>query len=252
MSSLRVKLARFKYSLIRSYLKVLDFLSNSDRLIRFVYHHNGYHNPGYSFDENEINFLHLPKTGGTSLCKILERDPEQRFGKLNIHRPVSINCPPAHFRYVTVMREPVARVWSYYQMVLRSEPGYPYQKWARKGLNVFLKKCWAARNMSCRYLSSEVDAEPNEQTLRKAEQHLSQFYAVIDFGDFSEEVVKFMKDHHIPFEQIPNERNFSYNQPKNAEIELIKSYNQWDIALYEYWKRDLKEAIRLNNSTGNE
>lgn len=249
MSSLHIKLARVKQRSIKSYLSVLDHITDADRLIRYTYYKNGYHNPEYHIQKNEINFLHLPKTGGTSLCKILEQDSTKRFGKLNIHRPISKHCPPEEYRYVTVMRDPIARVWSYYQMVLRSPKGYPYQKWANKGLEVFLDKCWAARNMSCRYLSGQVELEPNKITLDAAFVNLQKFYAVLDFRNFSEEVSKFLTALNFPQQQIPNERNHTYAPPDDDSKQLIKQYNQLDISLFESWNRSLNKEPFFDQTT---
>ena len=235
MSSLRAQLARVKIRSFKALYKATDLLLDSDKHIRYTYHQNGYHNPDYRFRKDQINFIHLPKTGGTSFCKMLAADEQDRFAYLDIHKPISKHCSTNDYQYVTVLREPIARVWSYYQMVLRSEKGYPYQKWANQGLEIFLKKCWAARNMACRYLTAEVDREPDQGTSERALANIGNFYTVLDFAQFSEEAAAFMKEHSIAYEQVPNERNHSYAKPTAAEKELIKKYNQWDIALFENW-----------------
>lgn len=236
MSSLKVHLARLKNRSIKVLYKAIDQVMDTDKHLSFTYRQNGYHNPNYHFQNDQINFIHLPKTGGTSICKMLENDPEKRFVHINIHKPVSKHCAPSAYKYVTVLRDPVARVWSYYQMVLRSQAGYPYQKWANQGLEIFLSKCWPARNLACRYMSGQVMPEPNEQTLDLSISNLSHFYAVINFANFSEEVSAFMQEHKIPYATIPNERNYKYPSPTEEEKELILKYNTWDIALFENWR----------------
>lgn len=245
MSSVKVRLARLKNHSLKALYKALDQVMDTDKYIRYTYHQNGYHNPDYHFEKDQINFIHLPKTGGTSICKILENDPEKRFAHLHIHKPVSIHCSPSDYKYVTVLRDPVARVWSYYQMVLRSEKGYPYQKWANQSLEIFLQKCWAARDLTCRYLSGQVTPEPDEKTLELAISHLSQFYVVMDFADFSGEVSGFMAEHKIPYEQIPNERNHKYTRATETEKELIRKYNPWDMALFQRWFDQSKEEKQV-------
>lgn len=235
MSSLRTQLARAKTRSFKALYKATDLLLDSDKHIRYTYHQNGYHNPDYRFRKDQINFIHLPKTGGTSFCKMLKEGSEDRFAFMDIHKPISKYCSPKDYQYVTVLREPVARVWSYYQMVLRSQKGYPYQKWANQGLEVFLKKCWAARNMACRYLTAEMEGEPNQGTVNRALANLKDFYAVLNFAHFSQEASVFMEQHSITYEQIPNERKHSYTKPTAAEIALIKQYNQRDIVLFESW-----------------
>jgi hypothetical protein len=237
MTSPLAYIARTKNNLVKVVFKAVDELTDGDRFIRFTYKKNGYHNPDYRFGKEQINFIHLPKTGGTSFCRLLENDPENRFAHLHIHKPISAHCPPGDYKYVTIMRNPVDRVSSLYQMVLRSKEGYPYQKWARQGLERYLDKCWATRNMLCRYLSAEVEDEPSESTFLKAQKNLGLFYGVLDFDNFTEEVSRFMEAYDIPHEQIPNERNHSYASPTEGEKDLIRQYNRWDVALFEEWKK---------------
>jgi len=233
-----VQLSRFKKRTLKTFYRFYDLVSDGDKYIRYSYYHNGYHNPNYEFGKDQIAFLHIPKTGGSSLAKMLVNDPEDRFINLNIHKPVANKCQPKDFRYLTVMRDPVDRVWSYYQMVLRSPEGYPYLNFAKKGLAHFLEKCWAARNLSCRYIAGSVEPEPTKETLQQAQQNLDSFYAVLAFAHFQDEVSGFMQRHSIPFELIPNERKSTYAQPSRAEIELIKGYNQLDTMLFDYWKNN--------------
>jgi hypothetical protein len=220
---------------------------NTDKYIRYSYYNNGYHNPNYRFRKDEINFLHLPKTGGTSLCKILANDPKSRFGRLNIHRPISKHCPPREYKYVTVLRDPVARVWSYYQMVLRSESGYPYQKWAKKGLEVFLIRCWAARNLATRYLAGDVHDEQTDLYYTKAIENLGEFYKVISFDKFNTESVDFLNEYDILFNDMYNERKATYQRPDLEEINLIKQFNQLDVRLYNHWSRGMNSNKTMSN-----
>lgn len=235
MASLRTLLARAKRNAQRAAYGLADAVMDTDHKVRFVYRSNGYHTPNYRFAADEIMFVHLAKTAGTSLAKILQGDPQQRFPNLNIHRPISGHCAPADFKYITVLREPVSRVWSYYHMVLRNPAGYPYRNYAAKGLETFLKKAWPARNMAVRYVAGRVEQEPTQQTLALAQKNLAQFYAVLLFEDFGAEATAFCKQHGIPVGDIPTERKASYAAPTEAEAALIASYNKLDIALYEDW-----------------
>ena len=230
------RLARIKKKGLQAVFRVSDIIFDSDKYIRYTHHKNGYHNPKYSFKKDQINFIHLPKTGGTSFCRMLEKDPQKRFVHLDIHRPVSKFCAPQDHKYITVLRNPIDRVWSQYQHVLRESEGYPYQKFAKQGLNRFLEKCWAVRNMACRYISGNVEQEPDQATLEKAIENLECFYDVLLFENFSTEVGEFLNRHQIPNEHIPNERKSEYAKPTNQEIELIRRYNQLDIAFFENWK----------------
>ncbi|MBL4708663.1 MAG: sulfotransferase family 2 domain-containing protein [Flavobacteriales bacterium] len=243
MKKLKTQLSRFKRRVLKGIFKGYDLVMDSDKYIRYTHYTNGFHNPNYHFKKDQIAFVHIPKTGGTTLNRMLEESDDSRFVNLGIHKPVSLACKVKNYQYFTVIRNPVDRVWSQYQMVLRSDKEYPYKKFADRGLDVFLKKCWAVRNMTCRYLTGEIETEPNDETLKNAMQNLSSFYAILSFQSFSEEISEFLKEHKVPFTAIPNERESSYAQPSETEIELIKKYNKLDMTLFEKWSnKDLITA----------
>lgn len=236
MVSAKTYLYRIKKQSLKIVFQLYDYFMDTDKYIRYTHYVNGFHNTNYHFDSTKISFIHIPKTGGTTFGKLLKKDPQLRFENLSIHRPVSLNCNPANYQYVTILRDPIDRVWSQYQHVLRGGKKYPYNKHAKQGLERFLKKCWVVQNLTCRYISGNVYEEPNEKTLENANTNLNLFYAVLSFKDFSKEVKIFLIQHQIVTDQIPNERKVNYSQPSESEIELIKKFNLLDIELFEKWK----------------
>jgi hypothetical protein len=235
-SSLRVHFARIKKAVIKDTYFLIDQLMDTDKLIRYRHQLNGYDNPDYRFRKDQIGFIHIPKTAGTTLANMLDQDSGDAFVNLHIHRPISAHCPPSEYQYLTILREPVSRVWSHYQMVLREVPGYPYQKYARKGLETFLKKYWAVRNFTCRYFTGEIYTEPDAATLAQALENLANFQKVILFEHFSESARDLLVQHGIPFKQVLHSRKSAYQAPSALEKEMIARYNEFDIALYNTWR----------------
>lgn len=233
--SLRTLLSRSKRKLFKGGYQIIDRLFDTDYFIRYRLHLTGHNNPEYTFNRDQICFMHLPKTGGSTLAKVLTAAPGNTFVQLYIHRPISPHCPPTEFKYITILREPVARVWSYYQMVLREYDGYPYQKYARRGLKTFLERSWMARNMNCRYLSGQVYAEPDKVTLEHSMDNLDKFYRVLLFEQLAEDITVFVEEEQLPLQALPHERKSSYDLPTAAQQDLIRRYNQLDIDLYESW-----------------
>lgn len=236
---IRTYLGRIKKQSLKGFYGVYDFFAGTEKRTEYTHFQNGFENPNYRFEQHEIGFIHLPKTAGTSFSKLLANDPKNRFALLKIHRPVSPHCPPTKYRYITVMRDPIDRVWSLYQMVLRDPSGLLYQKQAKESLEAFLKINRSARNLICRYLSGEMDAEPTTQTVAKALENLSHFYAIISFENFAQEATTFLEEHGVPFEKIPNERKSKYAGPTVEERAIIKQYNAWDVQLFAAWKSNL-------------
>lgn len=228
--------------LLKTPLRVIDALFWTDYAIKVQNYFTGFHNSNYTFKENEIAFVHLPKSGGTSLNKILgNADKYSQFINLNMHRPISKLCNPRKYSYITIMRNPVERVWSYYQMALRKDKDNPYYQFSVKGLEFFLKHCWEVRNMACRYYSGQVRREPNDQTLDIALGNLKYFSYIIDFNKFEEDVNVFLSQYDILATFIPHERKSSYTSPSQNNCDLICDYNRLDVKLFDRWKMKEQE-----------
>lgn len=234
---IKTQLARAKKNILKIAYAAYDKVMGTETYTTFKLFQSGYHNPDYRFEKDQIALIHIPKTAGTSMAKLLSNDPKNRFVLLDIHKPVSPHCSPTEFQYVTILRDPIARVWSHYQMVLRYPEGYPYRKYAVQGLEVFLKRTWETRNMMCRYLAGNTQQEPDNQTFEKANKNISTFYKVLFFENFAENASEFLTQHEIPFEKILNQRKSKYAQPTEEEKALIQKYNQWDLRLFKEMKQ---------------
>ena len=222
--------------IINRSLKIIDLIFWTDYHIRSHNRDIGFHNPVYQFKKSEIAFVHIPKTGGTSLHKLLSEDEQSRFVNLNMHRPVSQLCNPQEYSYITVMRHPVERVWSYYQMVRRNPRGYPYKRFADKGLECFLKHCWEVRNMACRYYSGEMEREPDAGTHEIALSNLKNFICVIEMDYFEKQVTDFLAKYNIPMNPVLHERKGNYAACRQNDKALISEYNKFDIEMFDKWK----------------
>lgn len=239
MPNLRTYSARLKKRFLQGVYYLYDQVAETELYSEYTHFQAGFENANYRFGQDEICFIHLPKTAGTSFAKLLASDPENRFAQIRIHRPVSPHCPPSEYRYITVLRDPVDRVWSLYQMVLRDPKDLPYRKQAKRGLRDFLEANRAARNLICRYLSGEIKPEPSAVTLAKAERNLAFFYYIINFENFAEEATDFLQAHSVPFAKIPNERKSRYAKPGPEERAVIAEYNKWDILLFQNYQNSL-------------
>lgn len=242
MPSLRTHISRFRKKAFLKLLKTSDALSGGDLAERKRLEWNGYHKTNYSFRKDQIAFIHLPKTAGTSLSKILQSDSLDRFVNSSVHRPISIHCPPAEFKYVTIMRNPVDRVWSQYQMILRMDDGYSYKKFAKDGLQHFLEKSWLVKDMLCQYLTGKIYGKMGEDDLKLAIENLNQISWVLDFDRFPEECASLCGELDIPLGNVPFELKANYPPPSEQEKSLIESDNIMDIAIFNHWKNNKANA----------
>ncbi len=227
--------------------KILDHFDRkfyTDLGRRFRNRRLGVHRNDYSFRPDQLAFVHLPKTGGTSLNTILRDDADDRFTGVFRHRPISRKCPPGSYNYFTVMRDPVERVWSFYQMSQRSlaRGGGPYGHVAGRGLEFFLRHCWEVRNMACRYYSGELVFEPKAATLERAWRNLELFRYVLCFETLSQDAGALLADCGLSVHSLPHENRHPYEGPGSEDEELIRRFNDLDVEIHRRWMARVGDA----------
>lgn len=223
--------------------KIYDFIDNSmgthisSTLQSWIV---DFHNNNYKFSPEAIAIIHIPKTGGTSLKYILENlCCSYKFVNLDKHSPISVKCPPDfnRFRYITFLRNPINRCYSYYQMSKR-DSRIPYHKYSRD-IKIFFENCWEVRNQACRYISGRMK-EPDDQSFVKASKNIDKMYFVGLFEDFENQVQHLVDK--LNTNQINNSESlkssydhlnqWNYDTINSEIIDLIKDYNFYDIKLY--------------------
>jgi hypothetical protein len=206
---------------------------------------SGNHWAGYRFSKEQIAFVHIPKTGGSSLHALLKEKRPNQFVNIGKHRPVSKHCPPGKYHYMTIIRNPENRVWSRYQMVLRGDPFYVHKPFAEKGLHYYLTHSWEVRNMMCRYLSGNIGEEPTEKTLETAYENLMKFDIVLEFDNYATELNRFLENYGIHKDgNLPHEKKATYSESSPEETELILKYNRLDLELYNRWKQSNHSDVK--------
>ena len=239
-------------SIILSPFLALDSLLETDYTIRVSNLFRGFHNNKYSLSSEDLCFVHVPKTAGTSIAKHLEILKDFKL-RLNIcyknHCPVSINAHPSMYKYTTCHRDPSERVWSYYQMTIR-DCGNSYHKYTtHNSLEYFINHCWECRNMMIKYMTANLSDKLDNNSVDLARSNLKMFFWVFDFDNLSSSIEMFTKKYfnycspsslmgNIPVIPQFHSRKSSYKRPSWEELLIIEYYNQYDISLYNLWKQD--------------
>ena len=205
------ELKKFSKRLVFDFLGIIDRIINRNLRFKFINLTLGFHSNKYIFTPNQISLVHVPKTAGTSTLDLMQKNNEGNIFATckDIHRPISLNCLPEKYQYFAVMRDPIERVWSYYQMIKGSKH-QPYNNFAQKGLEIFLENCWEARNMVCRYFSGVINKEPNDITLEKSKVNLNNFLFTIDFENYDEDIKSFFNLLNITIDIVPHKRKVKY------------------------------------------
>ena len=230
ISYFKKKLDRKFFSL---FLKKIDDLSLTDLDARRRNYTFNYNSNDYRADKNDLIFIHIPKTGGASIDEYLRNNAKNYyyFKKKSSHNAVSLLCPPEEYNYITFLREPTSRVFSYYNMCFQHKVT-PSHSLAKKGIINLLKYDHHVRNLYCQYFSGYPGEIINEEIYNIALKNLKNFFFVGKFEKFSESFNEMCLLLKIDSNERPFVNTSEYKKISIDEKKLIEAYNIYDIKLY--------------------
>ena len=232
-----------------------------------------------------VIFLHLVKTAGTTLNQVLDREyanilsfyipreSKELFDgfkeKLKTGNPGLIR---GHFEwgwhvflsrpfiYITLLREPVARVISEYFYILGKTDHPLFDQVSAKNISIadFVKN-FLPPNLQTRKISGLTfaknsgipqDLEINADNMLKiAKENLDKYFAIVGLTEKFDETLILLKRElrwDWPFytrQNVTRKKVARENMPAST-IEIIKEHNQLDVELYEYTRQLFNEKIR--------
>ena len=226
-----------------------------------------------------IIFLHLPKTAGTTLNRLIEReyplremysvDPvlyewssarlrklsERRLRRTRIFKGHMLfglhEVLPQPATYITVLRDPVERVLSAFYF-MRSHKLHPLywklrnEKWT---VEEFAQR-YPRNNVQCKIIANaHYHSSCTQEVLDRAIEHLNNHFSVVGLSERFEESLALMK---LRFGwQLKSYSSFNVtpDRPKKgdlpqATLDLIAEKNRFDINLYQHATRLFEVAVR--------
>jgi sulfotransferase famil protein len=225
-------------------------------------------------------FLHVPKTAGTTLNRIIEwqydprliytidphriRATAKRLETLPEERRRRLRCVRGHLAYgihdylpqggsyITMLRDPIARFFSTYYFILR-RPLHPlHRKLRTKGVGIddFLELTVERQNMQTMMIAGGPFVEPcNEQILEKAKQNLTRSFRVVGISErFQDSLLLIASSFGWTIPHYENRKVSKGDRPAHdpAMLEKVREHNRYDIELYEFGKQRLEDDLRRN------
>jgi len=236
----------------------------------------------HAVDREALIFLHIPKTAGTTLNRIIEwqyspfvvftMDPHrirataERFKRLPEARRRRLQVVRGHLfygiheflpqgaTYITMLREPVARLLSSYYFALRRPLNPLHRKLKREGLGVedCLRLFPDRNNTQCRFIAGVKDtAITDDRLLDMAKENLTKSFSVVGICErFDESLILISQTFGwtiAPYENHKVAKNRPITEPKL--VDLVSEYNRLDVELYEFGTKLFEQGLGKHQQT---
>jgi Galactose-3-O-sulfotransferase len=231
--------------------------------------------------EEAVIFLHVPKTAGTTLNRLIEweypifqmysvdpvfftwsashlrRLPPERLKKTRMFKGHMVfglhEILPQPATYITVLRDPIERVMSafYYMSSYRLHP--KYRKFTREQwtLEDFVKRL-PRDNVQCKILAgADYNSPCTKEIFEQAKENLFKHFSVVGLSERFEESLALMKLRFGWKLRRYSSFNVTRTRPKKqdlskATLDLIATKNSFDLALYECATNMFQTAINTH------
>lgn len=205
-------------------------------------------------------YLHIPKTGGTTLTNVIEQQYQQVHHykeedvaklqkELQVAEALCGHIPfGAHryitrpFTYITMLRDPVEQVISWFYYRHQS----PYLKKFPGSLDDYLHD--DQFNLTSENLQTRFICGDDPPSFKRAKANLKNYFSVVGITELYTESLFLMKKNLNWREFTITKMNVNQNRPlKNdlskATIEKIREKNHIDLKVYDYAKQRLLQEL---------
>jgi Galactose-3-O-sulfotransferase len=228
-----------------------------------------------------IIFLHVPKTAGTTLNRLIEweydlfkmysvdpvffqwsaahlrRLPPQRLRRFRVFKGHMLfglhEILPQPATYITILRDPIERVLSafYFMRSYKLHPLYWKFKREKWTLEDFVRRS-PRTNVQCKIIAGAVYEDPcTPEIFERAKHNLRQHFSVVGLSERFEESLALMK---LRFGwKLRSYTSFNVTRPRpkkrdlpHPTLDLITEKNSFDVMFYDYSAKLFQEAVDKN------
>lgn len=227
-----------------------------------------------------IILVHIPKTGGLTMARVIERHyepgqilvvksrsmisrlddlPESQKARLRFvrgHVPFGLHTRlPQHSTYVTMLRNPIERVLSLYSYVRSDREHTLHEQVVRNELTLeqYVRSDISREQVEdgqVRLLSGSP-LDPDEDALETAKANLARFFSVVGVTERFDETMILLRRAFgwrspVYFKRnVTKERVHRRDVPRHV-VALIEEKNSLDVQLYEFARRLFYRAVAEN------
>jgi Galactose-3-O-sulfotransferase len=231
--------------------------------------------------EEAVIFLHVPKTAGTTLNRLIEweyplfeiysidpfffnwsashlsRLPSRRLKKTRMFKGHMLfglhKILPQPATYITVLRDPIDRVISafYYNRSYALQPLYWKFRREKWSIEDFVRRL-PRENVQCKVLAgAEYNSPCTEAIFEQAKENLVKHFSVVGLNERFDESLALMKLRFGWRLQRYSSFNVTRTRPKKhdlpqATLDLLVAKNSFDVALYEFAANMFQTAINAH------
>ncbi|NGY80954.1 sulfotransferase family 2 domain-containing protein [Bacillus megaterium] len=209
-------------------------------------------------------YLHIPKTGGTTLTQIICNQYKNNYhhypgdvfsynermslaDTLCGHLPFGAHSYiPRPFTYITLLRNPIEQVISWFYFRYKSPHYDPFEGDFEKYIGDEQFNSTTV-NLQTRFLCGK-----DEPSLETAKNNLMKYFSIVGVTELFDESIFLMKKE-LGWRNINyKKQNVNYNRPQQnfpqSVINKVIKKNEIDIQLYEFAKKMLEERINSLDS----